>query len=340
MSQPQADRMVPAEEAELVLRGIISAVEADEGLSAVQRGVLNAVGRYVLQVDRDPAELEPLSPEALADALPDPVTRQRMVHAMTVLELVAQPVPAETVARVQQYAAALGVDEPMLAVARDYAQGAMDLAVNDMLRNSYPVAYAARTDQAGTASPAPQTADPALAARWEALADCPAGSLGRTVWDFYLQRGFTVPGTPGSVSPLLAQHDWVHCLADYGTSPTGELEVFSFISAAIPDPRGFSYSVTLIGLFETGYVPAVPGVATANPGHLAAPGGAVRFADAVRRGLPLHLDVMGGTDWFAYADDPIAEVRRRLGLLPKGDDSVAAGSLSALDPDAVFGRSS
>ena len=76
-------------------------------------------------------------------------------------------------------------------------------------------------------------------------------------------RGFAFPGNPGAVSPLLAQHDWVHCLADFGTSATGEIEVFSFLASAIPDAKGFSDAVVIIGLFETGYVAAVPGVATA-----------------------------------------------------------------------------
>jgi hypothetical protein len=116
----------------------------------------------------------------------------------------------------------------------------------------------------------------------------------------------------------------------------GEIEVFSFIASAIPDPKGFSYLVVILGLFETGYVPLVPGVATADRGHLSAPGGATRFADAVRRGLAVRLDVMGGVDWFEYADAPITDVRRKLGVEPKNPDAVGAGSRSALDPKAVF----
>jgi len=118
----------------------------------------------------------------------------------------------------------------------------------------------------------------------------------------------------------------------------GEIEVFSFIAGAIPDPRGFSYLVVIFGLFETGYVPRVPGVATADPGHLSSPGGPERFADAVRRGILTGVDVMGGIDWFAHADQPIDDARRQLGVPPKSDDAIRAGSLSAMDPDAVFKR--
>ena len=156
------------------------------------------------------------------------------------------------------------------------------------------------------------------------------------MWDFYQGRGFSVPGTPGAVDPLLAQHDWVHCVADYGTSAVGEIEVFTFISAAIPDLKGFSFLVVILGLFETGDIEAVPGVATADAGHLDAPGVPERFADAIRRGLLMNLDVIGGVDWFQYADTPIEDVRQQLNVPPKGADAIAAGSLSALDPNAVF----
>jgi hypothetical protein len=267
------------------------------------------------------------------------------VRGMVTLEIVADPVTPELASRVESYAKALGVDDGMLAVARDYSKGALDVAQQDYLRSSYVLDYYTQhgndgslhrtVRQPGDRSPL----DPALEAKWKTLESCPSGSLGRTVWDFYQQRGFALPGSEGSVDPLLAQHDFVHCVADYGTSATGEVEVFSFIAASIPDATGFSYLVVILGLFETGNVALVPGVATASPGHLQLAGGTERMGDAIRRGLLLGRDVMGGTDWFEFADDPVDDVRSNLELVPKGAEAVAAGSLPALDANAVFGRS-
>jgi hypothetical protein len=333
---------VEAPQAEAILQGIASAVRYGGTLTDTQTSILTSVGKYLLGVEIAPGDLEPLGPAALADAVTDEELRLRAVHGMVTLEIVADPVRAEVSDQVDRYAKALHVDEDMLMVARDYSKGAMDVAMGDLMRNSYVAEYHARQEAEKCALPktgAAITSDPALAAKWEALESCPSGSHGRTVWEFYQMRGFTFPGIPGAVDPLLAQHDWVHCLADYGTSATGEIEVFTFLSSAIPDPKGFSYAVIIIGLFETGYVAAVPGVATANPGHLSRPGGATRLADALRRGLALNLDVMGGVDWFQTANDPIDAVRKNLGVLPKGSDAIAAGSLSAMDPNAVFSRS-
>lgn len=81
-------------------------------------------------------------------------------------------------------------------------------------------------------------------ARWSSLENCPPGSLGRGVFEFYRSRGFSFPGLVGSAPPLLAQHDWVHVLADYGTTIESELEVFMFIARANADPRAFSLVAT------------------------------------------------------------------------------------------------
>jgi hypothetical protein len=80
----------------------------------------------------------------------------------------------------------------------------------------------------------------------------------------------------------------------------------------------------------------VPGVATADPGHLSTSDGPVRFVDALRRGLALYVDVMGGVDWFDHADTPSTTSAATSGCCRRGADAVAAGSLSALDPRAVF----
>ena len=183
--------------------------------------------------------------------------------------------------------------------------------------------------------------DPALAAKWAALEHCPEGSLGRGVWDFYRSRGFTFPGLPGSAPPLLAQHDWVHIVADYGTTLENELEVFGFIGRADDDPRGFSLLAMVVGLFETGTVTDGAGLFEADAGHLSADDGmAARLADALRRGALAQPDgdtpkAFLAVDWFDYADLPVEEVRERFAIPPKSDRATAAGSVGPWEPGGI-----
>ena len=97
-------------------------------------------------------------------------------------------------------------------------------------------------------------------------------------------RGFALPGSATGASAYLAQHDFVHVLADYGTNLKGELEVFVFIGRADPDPKGFAWLATLIGLFETGYI-ADTGFFERDVRQrtIQAPGMHRRIADAILR---------------------------------------------------------
>ena len=83
---------------------------------------------------------------------------------------------------------------------------------------------------------------------------------------------------------MLAQHDWVHVLADYGSTVESEIEVFAFIARANDDPRAFSLLAQIIALFETGHVASGLGMFEYDRGHLSHEGMAVRLADAMRRG--------------------------------------------------------
>jgi hypothetical protein len=154
------------------------------------------------------------------------------------------------------------------------------------------------------------------------------------VFRFYRARGFTFPGVPGSAPPLLAQHDWVHVLADYGTTVESEIEVFGLIARANEDPRGFSLLAMVIGLFETGYIPAAAGLFQYDRGHLSKAGMACRLGDAMRRGASCGKDLMA-VDWFELADRPVDEVRRQLGIVAKDLDAVASGSRGPWEPGGI-----
>jgi hypothetical protein len=237
----------------------------------------------------------------------------------------------------------------MLAVAQRFSSGALGLAALDFQRNGYTSTWSTSDAAALHTSRELETAwesavaDPALAAQWCALEVLPAGSLGRLVWELYQARGFVFPGLLGSAPPLLAQHDWVHVLADYGTTVENELEAFAFIARANDDPRGFSLLAMVISLFETGYLRADAGLFEYDIGHLSKdPGVVVRLADAMRRGALCSderrdddsVDFLR-IDWFELAPFDVAEVRRMLHVVPKSDVAVRAGSLGPWTPGGM-----
>jgi hypothetical protein len=181
--------------------------------------------------------------------------------------------------------------------------------------------------------------DPDLAERWCAFADLPSGSLGRATWAMYEMRRWDPPGAPHRASAYVAQHDFVHVLADYGTNLTGEIETFALIGRADPDPKGFSWLATVVGLFETGYIHE-QGFFQSNVSQrpLRTREMTTRLADAIRRGKAIQeqfgVDLFT-VDYHELAAFPLAEVRERLHFPPKSDPALQAGSTSVLTREGM-----
>jgi hypothetical protein len=340
-----------ADEVHLVARGIATAVAPETGLADVQADLLEAIASALTGVSVNYRALEPLGPDELADVLSprDLAYRQRVVHHMVLGELVLRPIPIVVAHRVAKYAEALGVKDDFVRVARRFAQGARGLAWKDLQRNGF-VEHVQEADEdepeggraTGRGAPAPfapAEVDPELAARWNAFEDLAEESLGRSVWEMYDTRGFALPGTPGGAPAYLAQHDFVHVIADYGTNIKGELEVFAFIGRADPDPKGFAWLATLTSLFETGYIHTT-GFFDRDVRERAvqAPGMHVRVADAIRRGKVVCQNYgvdLFEVDYYELAGRPVAEVREMLGVPAKGLVCVEAGSVGLFDLEGM-----
>jgi hypothetical protein len=334
---PAAANMAPpdADEVYALSRGVATAVAPDGGLTDTQQLLMRAV---FAAMTGHPATLDApsITPEAFAACLASRTLefRARIVQVMILMGLVLRPLPEPVAARIAAFAAELDVEEGMIDVAREFAEGSLGLAAFDFERNGYAAGWgeqdaaALHTSRALASAWDQVVADPELAARWEALERRPEGSLGRRVTQFYRARGFAYPGRPGSAPPLLAQHDWVHVLADYGTTVESELEVFAFIARANDDLRAFSLLAMVVSLFETGYLRAGAGLFESSTGHLSRAGMATRVADAMRRGALCtgSIDFLR-TDWFELADLDLDAARGHFGVSAKSRDALEQGSV-------------
>lgn len=340
-SEAEALRSRPdATEARLVAGGVAAAVAHCGRLTPLQHALIESLTESMTGFVVPAGQVPRLGPEEFAYALSrrDENFRTRMVQFMMLCELVLVPLPEEVAARVERYARELSVDHECLRIARRFARGSLGLAIIDFQRSGYSETWTPERTEHLHASRALDEAwemrcnDPELAQRWAALADCPEGSLGLAVSRFYAARGFTFPGLPESAPPLLAQHDWVHVLADYGSTVESEIEVFGFIARANDDPRAFSLLAMVVSLFETGYLARGAGLFEYDPGHLSQQGMPPRLADAMRRGAEVANHRGSGVDflaldWFEHAHRPIEEVRAEFAVPPKTERALACGSV-------------
>lgn len=344
LEPPSHDEVVTA------ARAKVTAVAGDAGLTAIQRAILRAHIRALTGIDVDLDDLDPLGPAAFAEAMRrrDEVFRIRQVQTMLLAAFVVDPLPEDTVERIREYALELSIDDAMIDVALRLSLEHRDLAMADFMRAGYhadperPLDDVLHVHRRLHDEWEGVDDDPELAAEWSALEQCPAGSLGRAVWEFYRARGFSFPGQPGSAPPLLAQHDFVHVLADYGSTVESEIEVFGLIARANDDPHAFSLLVSVISLFETGRLERAT-IFEHDPHHISHDPErmAGRLADAMRRGAIIGAHSGGRdlltVDWFEHAARPVEEVRTHFGIPPKSADAIAAGSVGPWELGGISG---
>ncbi len=348
---PGTARLGPPDraEAQACLDATLTAIDPGDGPTELQQLLIEAAFASMTGHDVTRTVDGPVDPAGLGAVLADrdEAFRTRILQMMILGALVLRPLPPAVADRVEAYADELSVDDGMLAVARRFASGQLGLAAVDFQRNGYTSDWAPERASALHSSSElhdawqQSVADAALAERWAAFELLPAGTLGRRMWEFYRARGFAFPGSPGSAPPLLAQHDFVHVVADYGTRVESELEVFAFIARANDDPKGFSLLAMVVSLFETGYLATGAGLFESFPGQLSQAGMAVRLADALRRGALSHgpegqpdVDLLA-VDLFAHADRPVEELREAFGIVPKAPEAIAAGSVGPWEPGGI-----
>lgn len=309
----------------LGLRAMKTIVTAAGPMGPSQRAVMEAAKKIILHLDADIDALQPVTPAELAAGFPMPALRQQFINGALVISL-ADGVPApEMVAKVAAFAEALGVDTPALTDLRRLAEHHMLVFKIDFLRRSQ-IAGIMRNqlEQKGPLGLIKSVLtmrgvmeDAALAARYRAWEKLPAETLGHRLIAFYDKNGFSLPGERKGFPEAGLYHDLCHVLGDYGTDPEGEVQVAAF-SAGFMRTRPIYIVLFAVMIFSAGVNVRPSGEDFTTVGVLGKPGMAERLFAAIERGSQVNQDLSDKWDYWAYADLPIDEARRRLNVVPKG----------------------
>lgn len=319
-----------AAQAPLLAAAVVGACRGEGWDVPLQPRFLSVLFEKLLGFGADFNTLAPTTPQVVRDALPVLEQRRELIELMVTVEILSDPIPSWLSTSVERWAKALEVEDNSLLLARDLARKATATAMADFYRLNWigtldqeQPDFQQRLARDGMKAWAITVeANPKVAQRWSELEYCPAGSLGRALWDFYQKRGFACPGTPGAVNEAVAQHDWIHVLADYDTTPMGEMEVIAFMASASRLPGSTLGFIGVVSIYESGLLPSL--VVPLGYNHsLSVLEGPERIADAIRRGRACNQDPLT-TDYFAIASCPLDELRRAWGIPEKS----GAGNLT------------
>ncbi len=302
----------------LGLRALYTVAAVDGPLKPEERSVLEAARRFSHATSELEA-LEPIEPDALAAALPaDPHLRWQLCCALALMSMADREPTAEESARVDAFARALGVDNDMVATLKKLTGEHLWLARIDIYRRFWAREHIIKKIEREGFSGIAETVralrrkeeNPALTARYRALARLPEGTLGRSYFEFIEACHFSFPGELGHGPEIIAQHDMAHVLGGYGADSREEMCV-GFFSAGFrkKDPMTF----VLLALFQLHLgIATMPG----QPVDTGALDMGMCF-EALKRGAAMSVDLSGPWDYWAVIDRPVEALRAEYGIPPR-----------------------
>ena len=311
--------MIEADAVEPVVRALLGAIDVDGGATPEQRAVLDAIVHGAWgRSDLDLAVIEPLGPGDAAGAVA-PSARRRTRELLVLLELCRHPLTDAQVARVDEYAEALGEDDDAgITSARDLVRDGAAAAMADYMRYVDETAphlaepslrdYPTRLDEP----------DHELAARLRALHDLPAGTLGHEYVDFYRRNGLTLPGDDPYMPAVFVAHDMSHVVGGYEPTGQGEIALGAMQLAAQDTDDHWIQFLGNLAVHEAGYLSNE--TVSGKQATMTRAGAPELVANAMRRGAQC-TDDFTIADHLALVATPIDDVRARFGV-------------PALDPDA------
>jgi hypothetical protein len=245
-------------------------------------------------------ELPAITPRGLALALANEIQAMWAVRFMTVMALVDGALDKGKIALVLEFAAGLDVRETYLRQLSEAIEGHLPWVLADM---TLFLPYSG--DQA----------DPAMAARHEALGSLPMGTLGRGYWEIYKKNGYAFPGDPQDVNVAFARpHDSTHVMSGYDTTPQGEILVSTFTAGMHPKLPMKGHILPVIFSWHLGI--ELNKLAGSFKGAL----DPEQFWVAWVRGAQMKIDLFSPDwDFWAHVEEPIEQLRQRYHVLPRSE---------------------
>jgi hypothetical protein len=298
------------------LRAMKTVALADGTLDAAELRMMTAV-QEIAGTHHAVEDLAAIAPDELAGALPDRQIRRQLVQGLIVMSMIDQKPSEQEGHLVEQFAQALEVSVPEVKDLRHLLKGEMFQLRLDMVRRFWLREKVSEIwDNDGVRGLITfargmigRYENAALAARYQALEHYPAGSLGRSYWEYCRTNGFALPGEKGGAAEQILFHDCAHVLSGYGTTPEEEVQVACF-SAGFQRRDPFLFVFFVLMQFHVG-IRMTP-ITEARTGFF----DPVKALIAIRRGAAMNVDLNSGWDYWPVMGEQVEELRRRYNILP------------------------
>ena len=295
---------------------------ADGPMSARATSVIRAVRDQLLRVDVDIDSINPISAPELAQAVPEPLWRERILRGMILVGLLDGDPTERRLEILQHTARTLDLDPAPVKtfsdiLAKKFFHVQIDVARRSFIPQAVKVYFEIEGPDAllQIVGAALKHEDSRLAARYHTLDHYSVGTFGRAYADFITLNGFSYPGEVGGPPPPIMRHDCCHVLGGYGTTAAEECAVNAF-QAGFEKADPFFVILFALTQFELGIraSPILPGMR-----HQADP---MTLLAGLEHGTHVKVDLIGDSSWdpWDHFAEPLDDVRAALSIPPRGRD--------------------
>lgn len=309
-----------------ILGGMRVVAETGGPPSDADLWALAAADQYIFGSDPplDVGALPQVTPPTLAELLKGTKLAEDAVKFMTVMAFIDGALDKSKIARVFEFAKALGIGARFLDEISEATAGQMQVALADMTRanmesitgqpwagdvNKWLMPY-----DGGKA-------EPKLVARFEALGRLGPDTFGLAYYTHFKQNKYPFPGEAKGLNAAFAiSHDSAHVLSGYDTTPRGEILVSTFTAAMHPKNPMAGHILPVI---FTRQLNMQLNEAAGEVKNALDP---KEFWRAWAAGASFKTDTFApGWNFWTYVTAPLAALRTSWGIPPEGLDSKQSG---------------
>lgn len=284
-------------------------------LHPIHQQTIEAIGKHIFKVDFD---INELSKEfSVADSFLNETIQKELLHLAAPMVFLEDEDKEQRGLALKELAKKWGFKDDLLNQIYKGTEGHKLALIRCELRPSaveQGTSALAETFQYIIAKLHLNTGAKELHERYIGYGKLPEGTFGKTLYNYYADNEFALPGTPGSaLEDILVIHDIHHVLSGCDTSPLGEICVGAFDSG-VSNKDFTAYIAALTAQFQIGFTMSDPTINTW-----------VKQFDpemiyrSYRRGIDVKVNYLEKNfDFSPYMEMQISEVRKEFNISEEG----------------------
>ena len=294
----------------------VATVRDSEKLESISGEMISAVQSHILKTSIDLSSLQGVKPDACALTITNSDKREQLLQILILLPYIDMKVDPAMIQLVDSFAAALDFNSNTLKDLHRVRDNKMNILLIDYGRRG--VEQVLGIDTAPKALKAvikiihEATGDPILASKFQGLERYPVDSLGHSVYHWYRDRKWPLPGEKKCTPDLLLTHDCCHILSGCNTDFRGEMDVSGFQAGMLSDEdMGFEQLLEVILDFHLGKkFTTVGDIVPPKTGNFEPE----EVLTSYERGVSCNINLFEDWEFWDVAEQPVVELRKRYGI--------------------------